>query len=539
MARVSHLSVRSVLFGTLAAVAVTVGSVTATPARAQVTAFKQAVAEAAWDEDAIAQFYRQSDYAPIWTGSGEVDRQRRAALLDALARTDIHALPAGRYDPQGLLAEMRNARTTRDLGLLEVKLSRAFLDYARDVQSGILIPSKVDAGLVREVLYKDQAEQLTAFAGADPQTYMDSLPPQTREYRALMKSRLKLERLIDNGGWGATVPGGALKPGQSGAAVIALRDRLVRMGYLERSAAGTYDAAMEKAVAQFQTEHGLEPDGVAGKGTIEDINVPAQDRLRAVIVAMERERWFNRDAGERHVLVNLADFTAKIVDHGAVTFQTRSVVGKNRPDQRSPEFSDTMEHLIINPSWHVPRSIITKEYLPALRNNPNAAGHLIITDSSGRRVDRSAVDFSQYSSRNFPFDMRQPPGSRNALGRVKFMFPNSHNIYLHDTPQKALFQREMRAYSHGCIRLADPFDFAYEMLSRQQSDPKSYFHRALDSNQETKVVLDQPVPVHLIYRTAFTTIDGRLEFRRDVYGRDGRIWDALVDAGVVLNAVQG
>ncbi|MEX0285682.1 MAG: murein L,D-transpeptidase [Paracoccaceae bacterium] len=525
--------------GAVAGLAVSGLVLVAKPAQAQVTAFKQAVAEAAWGDEDIATFYRQSNYAPIWTGEGEADRKRRSALIDALSDTYVHALPSSRYDVDGLMASMRAAKTTRDMGFLEVELSRAFLKYARDVQNGILIPRQIDPGLVREVLYRDRAELLTEFSAAEPFAYMDSLPPQTREYSALMKSRLKLERLVSEGGWGATVPGGKLKPGQTGDAVIALRNRLQRMGYMGRSATRTYDSDIETAVADFQRAHGLEVDGVAGDGTIKEINVSATDRLRSVLVAMERERWLNREMGDRHILVNLADFHAKIVDHGAITFQTRSVVGKNTGDRRSPEFSDVMEHMIINPSWHVPRSIITKEYLPQLRNNPHAAGHLIITDARGRRVDRNSVDFSAYSSRNFPFDMRQPPSNRNALGLVKFMFPNKHNIYLHDTPQKALFKKEVRAYSHGCIRLADPFDFAYELLSRQEDQPKEYFQRILKSGSETKVPLNVQLPVHLIYRTAFTTIDGRMEFRRDVYGRDAKIWNALTNAGVALSDVQG
>ena len=215
------------------------------------------------------------------------------------------------------------------------------------------------------------------------------------------------------------------------------------------------------------------------------------------------------------------------------------MIGQNRTDQRSPEFSDVMDHMVINPSWYVPRSIMTKEYLPQLQSNPNAARHLIITDRAGRQVNREEVDFTQYSTRNFPFDMRQPPGASNALGKVKFMFPNKYNIYLHDTPAKSLFNREVRAFSHGCIRLADPFDFAYALLSRQSDDPRGLFHSVLNSGRETRVELEQPVPVHLIYRTALISSRGNVEFRRDVYGRDAKIWNALSQAGVVLTPVQG
>lgn len=509
------------------------------PAQAQVTAFKQAVAEKASVNDEVAAFYREAGYAALWTGEGPQFTARRAALIDALQGVEMHGLPQGRYDIPGLMRQMRAARTTRDLGLVEVALSTAFLRYAHDVQTGMLVPNKIDSGLVRDVHRRDGTALLRGLSSQEPHGYIRKLVPGTAEYRNLMKARLRLEQIAAQGSWGEKVPAGAYKPGQSGEGVIALRNRLIAMGYLDRSAAATYDAALEKAVRAFQAAHGLEVDGAAGKGTVQEINVSATERLKSVLVAMERERWLNFDRGRRHVLVNQTDFTAKIIDDGHVTFRTRSVIGKNRPDQRSPEFSDVMEHMIVNPSWNVPRSIATKEYLPMLKRNPNAARHLIITDSRGRRVNREETDFTQFSIRNFPFDMRQPPSRSNALGLVKFMFPNKHNIYLHDTPSKSLFKREVRAFSHGCIRLADPFDFAYALLARQEADPKGVFHAALKSGRETKIVLQQPIPVHLIYRTAFTSERGRLEFRRDVYGRDGRIWEALSAAGVALGAVQG
>ncbi|MEM9855547.1 MAG: L,D-transpeptidase family protein, partial [Pseudomonadota bacterium] len=198
-----------------------------------------------------------------------------------------------------------------------------------------------------------------------------------------------------------------------------------------------------------------------------------------------------------------------------------------------------MDHMVINPSWYVPRSIATKEYLPQLQRNPNAVGHLEITDGRGRVVNRAAVNFASYSASSFPFNMRQPPSRRNALGLVKFMFPNKYNIYLHDTPAKNLFSRDVRAFSHGCIRLNDPFDFAYALLAKQTSDPVGFFQSKLRTGAETRVNLTDPVPVHLVYRTAFTTPTGEMNFRRDVYGRDARIWNALQREGVVLRAVRG
>jgi murein L,D-transpeptidase YcbB/YkuD len=320
---------------------------------------------------------------------------------------------------------------------------------------------------------------------------------------------------------------------------VALRDRLVAMGYMERSATQIYDATIQEAVQRFQQTHGLAEDGEAGAGTLTEINVPAASRLQQIIVAMERERWMNRPRGERHVWVNLVDFSAAIMDNDRVTFQTRSVIGATGSNRQTPEFSDVMEYMVINPSWYVPRSIIVNEYLPALQSNRNAVSHIEITDSNGRAINRSNVNFSQFNSRTFPYSMRQPPSRGNALGLVKFIFPNQYNIYLHDTPAKSLFGREVRAFSHGCIRLNDPFDFAYALLAAQEDDPEGVFQSHLDTGRETRVNLDEPVPVHLVYRTAFTHTTGQLNFRRDVYDRDSRIWDALANEGVAVRAIGG
>ncbi|WP_390922587.1 L,D-transpeptidase family protein [Parasedimentitalea psychrophila] len=509
------------------------------PAQAQVTAFKQAIAEAASTDDGVAAFYRENDYQPIWTGTGELDRARRSALLAALGTMSLHGLPDRAVEVARLTKLMQSARTTRDLGMVEVSLSQALVDYASDIQTGILIPSQIDDGMVRVKPKTNGNVFLTGMRDGTPTAFMRSLAPRSSQYRTLMKEKLRLETLMQQGGWGPTVPNRKLELGQSGPDVVALRNRLVAMGYMQQSATGSYDGVIEAAVQQFQAEHGLEADGVAGKGTIAEVNKPVVARLKSVIVAMERERWLPVERGARHVLVNQTDFTAKIIDHGNVTFETRSVIGKNQGDRRSPEFSDEMEHMVINPSWYVPRSIVTKEYLPQLKANPNAVNHIEITDRRGLKVDRSAVDFTQFTARTFPFAMRQPPSNRNALGLVKFMFPNKYNIYLHDTPAKNLFSREVRAYSHGCIRLAQPFEFAYALLARQSEDPKAFFHRVLNTGKETKVELEQKVPVHIIYRTAIISTKGRAEFRRDVYGRDAKIWAALQRAGVVLSGVQG
>jgi murein L,D-transpeptidase YcbB/YkuD len=436
---------------------------------------------------------------------------------------------------------MRSAVTPHARGQLEVELSRLFLQFAQDIQSGILEPSRAVGEIKREAPRRNRIAQLAALSTGNPAALFRSLPPQSAEYARLMKHKRRLEMTLAAGGWGPTVPAKSLKPGETGNSVIALRNRMVAMGYLGHTAEAGYGSQLQKAVQAFQNDNGLVADGVAGAVTMAEINRSVEDRLASVIVAMERERWLNLPdgLGARHINVNLADFSAKIIDDGKLTFETRSVIGADHGDRRSPEFSDVMEYMVINPSWYVPRSIVTKEYLPKLQKNPNSVSHLLVTDSRGRPVNRNAVNFAAYNARNFPFSMRQPPSTTNALGLVKFMFPNKYNIYLHDTPSKSLFSRESRAFSHGCIRLQKPFEFAYALLAKQSSNPRALFDGRLNSGKESRLMLDEPVPVHLIYRTALTTAKGKLEFRRDVYGRDAAIWRALRNAGVALHAVQG
>ncbi|MGB7316519.1 MAG: L,D-transpeptidase family protein [Planktotalea sp.] len=526
------------LVAAFAFIAISLGF-SATPAGAQVTAFKQAVAEAAAKDKDIAAFYQANNYKAIWTGSGGKDRQRRDALLNAVTNAADHGLPVSRYNPEQLTALLKQARSPRDRGAVEVEMSRIFLQYARDLQTGVLTPSKVDADIVRQIPHRDRVSYLTNFTKSSPKRFFQALAPTAPEYARLMKAKLLMEQQLAKGGWGQTVPAKSLKPGQSGNAVVILRNRLQTMGYLQRSSSQTYDAAMQSAMQQFQLSRGLNPDGVAGPGTMNEINRPIESHLQAVMVAMERERWMNRPRGKRHVWVNLTDFSAVIVDNGKETFRTRSVIGKNQSDRRSPEFSDVMEFMVINPTWNVPRSIATKEYLPLLQRNPNAVGHLNIVDSRGRTVSRSGANFGAYNARNFPYSIKQPPSSRNALGLVKFMFPNRYNIYLHDTPAKNLFSREMRAYSHGCIRLHQPFDFAYALLAKQTNDPEGFFKAKLNTGVESRVNLEQPVPVHIVYRTAFVSAGGNVNFRPDVYGRDAKIFSALSNAGVRMRAVGG
>lgn len=497
----------------------------------------QSLAEAAQGNDIIASFYQGRKFQPLWTG----DAARLNALMAALDNAAAHGLPTARYDAVALRARAGAAHIEGDLARLDVALTEAYLAYARDISSGALEPSKVDAGILREIIRPDPATLLNAIAiTQDPTAFLQALVPASANYTALMVEKAALEAKISAGGWGPLIEARSLRPEDQGPAVIELRDRLVVLGYLAPTATARYDNAMIRAVQKFQAEQGLLSDGIAGESTIAALNAAPQTRLQSVIVALERLRWMgNAPLGKRHIWVNQPDFTVKVFDDGRETFRSRVVIGKDVPDQRSPEFSDQMEYMAVNPSWGVPRSITVKEYLPLLQKNANAVSHLQVIDGQGRVVSRDAVNFAAYSGKTFPFALRQPPSDGNALGKVKFMFPNVNNIYLHDTPAKNLFANEVRAYSHGCIRVGAPEDLAYVLLAAQSDDPKGIFNAALATGRETNITFDVPVPVHLVYFTAFPNNNGVVTYRNDVYGRDAKLFEALKQAGLETIAQTG
>jgi len=428
-------------------------------------------------------------------------------------------------------------RSAKDRGLLEVAVSRLFLQYARDIQSGILEPRRIDKNMTLKPPRRDPLNLLQAFSKSTPAAFLRSLPPQTPEYQRLIKEKIRLERIVGNGGWGDTFKAKKLEPGTESSQVSAMRKRLASMGYKTGGKSPVFDATLEKAVKQFQLDHGLNPDGVVGKQTISAINTTATTRLMQVVVGLERLRWLNKPLGKRHILVNEAAFMAYVMDNGKPTLTTRVVVGK-AGRWRTPEFEDEMTHMVINPSWFVPGSIAGGEYLPLLKKNANALARqgIVMTDASGRSVDPSRIDYSNFSKTNFPFSLRQPPGAANALGKVKFMFPNRHAIYLHDTPARSLFARDYRAHSHGCVRVQKPMELAYTLLAKQSQNPKALFDSHLASGKEVTVKLKKPIPIYLVYRTAWVAPNGRPNYRADSYKVDKKVFSALAKAGVVLRA---
>ncbi len=322
--------------------------------------------------------------------------------------------------------------------------------------------------------------------------------------------------------------GETLKPGMTDPRVPALRARLAVTDGADPAAAGAeevYDDGLVAVVKAFQSRHGLDPDGAVGRATIVALNVPVEARIEEIVVAMERWRWLPDDLGRDHVMVNIAGFELQHVRDGAIVEKMAVVVGK--PYSRTPVFSDAIRYAEFNPYWNVPGGIAVKEELPKLKTDPAARAAAGFEAVQGDTVyPLTAIDWRRYGPGNFPFQLRQRPGPENALGRVKFMFPNKFDVYLHDTPSRSLFSRTDRAFSHGCIRLSRPIDFAVDIFGSTPGWDRARIDRTIASGQRTVVNLATPLPIHITYFTAWVD-QGVPQFRADIYEHDAKLIAAL------------
>ncbi len=486
----------------------------------------------------IQDFYAATNYEPIWTG--KKNNARRKALIAVLKSSGSQGLPTTRYKTAALNAALKASRNTTDIGAAELLATKTYLQYAHDVSSGIVNPKRIDKDLSIDRPRRSDKSLLMAMTKGSPAGVLSALVPKSKEYQLLLAEKKKLERAIGATGGAQAIPSRTLKKGSSGNSVILLRQRLTALDYGRLGKAPQFDDELKASVAKFQKDNGLNIDGVAGPGTIGRLNQGPKQKLVKVLVNLERERWMNFPRGKRNIFVNQAAYTVYMIDNGRVSFQTRAVIGTRAKDRRTPEFYDEMTHMVVNPTWHVPSSITGKEYLPIIREDPGflARRNMVMVSSSGKKVNPANVDYTEYTPKNFPFSIKQRPSAGNALGRVKFMFPNKFNIYLHDTPSKNLFNRDTRAFSHGCVRIQKPFDFAYKLLEKQTSNPKGAFNTWLKTGKEQYVNLDKPVPVYLTYRTVYFGDAKKPSFFPDIYGRDKKIFNALSKAGVSLRAVQ-
>jgi murein L,D-transpeptidase YcbB/YkuD len=476
--------------------------------------------------DVLRQHYIDNQGAILWVGTG-----RMTPLVQRLEFAEDDGLQPGDY-PVDYLVDLRDqVDPTNALaaGYTELAYSAFFLSYAKDLATGRVILHKIDRDHFQKPRDIDLLALLQGMSGdRNPSHYLDTVEPQNAHYRALKSLLRKYRQIAAKGGWGTVDRGEVLKPGMKDPRVPQLRARLEKSGDISpRTPADPelYSGDLVLAFEQFQKRNGLEADGVIGPNSLSMLNVSAEERLRQIIVNMERWRHMPRDMGDRHLMVNIAAFELYRYEDGQLMEARPVMVGKDK--HQTPIFSDELEYVEINPTWTVPYSIATKEMLPKLQANPNYLGPNFQLLAGGKEIPFSSVNFNQYSRGNFPFTIRQKPGEKNALGLIKFMLPNRHAIYLHDTPARALFAKTQRAFSHGCIRVYKPLEFGETIL---RDVPGWNLQRIMDvvaSGETTRVKLPQKKPVHIVYATAWRGEGGSVEFRQDIYGRDRKLYNAL------------
>ena len=426
-----------------------------------------------------------------------------------------------------LLNEMRDQRTPdlQQLARLEVLLTTSMAMYADHMLTGRIDPRTVEPNwhISPKTVDVDSAVWRTLSAD-DFNAALAQLLPTEAGYSTLMKALARYRDYVKQGGWTQLNFSQPLKMGDSSADVVALRDRLAREGYLPQaeSSSARYDAALAATIARFQTRHGLSVDSAVGPRTLQALNVPAQARLEQIVINLERYRWLPLELGSRRIIVNIPAFRLEAYDNGKEVLTMPVVVGRELVSRRTPVFADSMSYLEFGPYWNVPAPIALEEVLPAAYSDDSylSRNNYEVVDKAGNVVGMGAVSSEAIESGEYR--IRQKPGAGNALGRVKFMFPNDFDVYLHDTPAQALFNEEARAYSHGCVRVADPEALANYVLANQKDWTPERISSALQGSQSLRVDLQQKIPVYLIYLTAFE-LDGELAFRDDLYDMDNRM----------------
>jgi L,D-transpeptidase YcbB len=474
------------------------------------------------DRAGIEAFYSAHNYAPLWITNNASNGRAKAAIA-YLAQADAVGLDPSDYPTP----DFKSASTADALAEAELKLTASALTFARQAQIGRIHFTRVGADIQYDVVAPEPAEVLAKLGdGNDAGKVLDGFNPPHAEFKALKAKLAELRK-------GSAVPdtkaeekparprvnvaeGKILRPGMKDARVVALRKRLDIAGDKDNQ---LYDDAVRDAVKTFQTESDIGVDGNLGPNTVRALNGEQKEVRRAsadpidtIIVNMERWRWVPRNLGNPHVVVNVPDYSLSLYSDDKVYWHTKIVAGK--PGLATPMVSAEMKFITVNPTWNVPPSIIEKEYLPALEQDPQA-------------LDRIGLKLTQDADGTI--HISQPPGAGNALGRIRFNFPNKFLVYQHDTPDKHLFAKEKRAFSHGCMRVQNPLTYGEKLLSLVL--PKEHYTEArlegMFGGSEININFPKFIPVHLTYQTAFVDDAGKLQMREDVYGRDARMFAIL------------
>ncbi|WP_132030949.1 L,D-transpeptidase family protein [Aquabacter spiritensis] len=467
------------------------------------------------EQEALAAFYGARSDAPVFVDAGGYTARGKAILARFAAAAD-EGLEPGAYKS----VKLAPGAAPDTLAQAELRLAASVLLYARHAQAGRFDPGRISGMVTPTRTFPDPLAVLTALAAApDAGRALAGYNPPHPGYAALRQKLAAARSGPPPRPLARIAPGPSLRPGESDPRVPALRARLEVAG---AKGDPRYDRDLVAAVRTFQSRNGLEADGIVGAATVEALNLvedPAE-RVADLIVNMERWRWLPRDLGAANVMVNIPEYMVRIRQDGRVIHATRVIVGK--PETPTPLLTHDMEYVVINPAWNIPPTIARKEMLPKLRADPYfLARQGIEITRNGRVLDPASINWNAGLG---GYSFRQPPGERNALGRIKFMFPNDHSVYLHDTPSRNLFANDRRMFSHGCIRVQDPLVFGEVIFSLglgNDSWTEDRIEQAF-GGKERYINLKHHIPVHLVYFTAFVDEAGRLSVRPDIYGIDAR-----------------
>ncbi len=512
--------------------------------------------EPLYASETLRRFYTQRSYQPAWsddTGSlPQVD-----GLLAALYGAEHEGLSLHYYHLVAIetaVAEIRQHQETSTpldparLAELDLLLSDAFITNGTQVTTGRLPGFVTDTTASLHQPAVDFVRLLQgALEGNRIAATLRSLLPSQAGYARLRQALARHRQIAIHGGWPLIPPGPTLQQGDRSDRVVTLRARLQASGdflqplrreepffdALLDDTDTVFDDELEQAVRAVQSRHGLEVDGIVGSATLAALNIPVVERIRQIALNLERWRRTKREFGQRHILVNIPGFTLDVMEQDQSAMRMRIIVGKSY--WPTPIFQSTMTHLVLSPYWQVPPGIARREILPQVRQDPSylTTHNMQVVENWGARarvIDASTIAWSEMTPKIFRYRFRQDPGPKNALGRVKFKFPNRFNVYLHDTPTQSLFAKPARAYSHGCIRIEKPVELATYLL---RHDPKWTQERILGTmarGVERRVNLLQPIPVHMVYRTVWADEDGTVQFRPDIYGHDRQQATSLCDS---------
>jgi murein L,D-transpeptidase YcbB/YkuD len=500
------------------------------------------------EQGALVEYYAVPDQRMLWVDENGLTERGKAVMAE-IRQADDYGLRAADYalpNPSELNAS--DAGATTWLADAEIKISYAVLGYARDARGGRIKPSRISANLDPDLALPNPSEVIESIAiRSDPAAYLRSFQPDQPQFEALRQKLIELRGgKVDPASMPAiTIPDGPLlKLGVEHEQVALLRKRLE----MPADAAGgapvdemRFDESVRAAVQQFQLAHGAMADGMVGAGTRRLLNhgrephaVGSPARIRSVLINMERWRWLPHDLGPFYVTVNIPEFTLRVMSDNKPAFTTRVVVGKT--DKQTPIFSRDMQEIVFGPFWNVPTSIKVEEIRPYLREEASWFGgggwntavfqrHNLRIRYAGRELDPGAIDWNRVDIRTL--ELFQPPGPGNVLGRVKFVFPNKHDVYMHDTPQKFLFANPVRAESHGCMRVQNPDQLAAVLLKRDQNWSQARTLSAIENGYDQHVALRQKIPVYITYFTLKINDDGSISTYGDLYGHDSRMAAAL------------